>query len=207
MKRPVITVLLLCAMAAAAFGAPAPKKVLSAKDIDSFIANYEAMTADFEAMDNQYEELFAPVEGETVSAMVTRFRSITVPSEIQAIMKKYGLGANGFEKMMVITLGYASLAMEDALAQLEATVTDQPEMAEYVTMYKDQLAEFKTVVHPDDIALLKARQADLALLLGAPAYDDSTETTYEDSTDSSYTDDDYSYDEDSGDDEDSTYGD
>lgn len=202
MKRPVIAVLLLCAMAAVAFGAPAPKKVLSAKDIDIFLANYEAMSTEFDSMETVNNDLFAEVEGESVSDMITRFRAITVPDEMQAILKKYGLGANGFDKMLVISLGYRSLVLEDAIVQLEAMVAEQPDMEGYLTMYKDQLTELKTVFHPDDIALLKSKQADLAVLLDSPSSDDSTDATYDESTDGSYSDDDYSYDE-----EDSTYGD
>lgn len=164
--RSLVVLLLLGAML---FGQTAPKKVLAAGDVDSFITNFSAMSAEFDALGNSYEDLIPPgaaeEDGISYSSLIAQVRATAVPSEVKAILKKYGLGENGFEKIMVITLGCTALEM-DRIVTLQSSDPSVPqEMKGYFDGAKSQIAEMKSAIHPDDLALIKSKLATIIELL------------------------------------------
>lgn len=156
---------LLCATV---FAQTAPKKVLTAKDVDVFVAKFEAINAEFEALGDKYDNLIGDQDGQTsFSAVLAQTRSVTVPAEIQTILKKHGFGDNGFEKFMVISLGCSALEMERVMDEEMKGVEITAEMKPYFETAKVQITEMKAAFHPDDLKLIKAKQDKIITLLGS----------------------------------------
>ncbi len=149
---------------------PAPKKVLTAKDVDIFVAKYPAIEADFEALGDKYDDLLEtdmsdPSTGSFGTA-IAQVRATKVPAEIAAILKKHGLGENGFEKIMVISFGFVSLEMENAVKEQVNAPGMTPEMKSYMDGALMQVEEMKSSIHKDDLALIASKRAGIAEVLG-----------------------------------------
>lgn len=167
--RKLVTVLVLAVFAASMVAAQASvKKILKDKDIDAFIANFEALEADLDALEGKYDHIFAEMEGigegEDLGATFIALRSLDMPEEIQDVFKKHGLGANGFEKMIVITAAYQSLEMDSQVALFREQYKDNPEMEPYLDQADAQNESLRKALHADDMKLVKKRQEDLRAL-------------------------------------------
>jgi hypothetical protein len=174
MKKPLFAVLslalsLLLVSQTALFAQSAPKKVLSSKDIDAFAANFETLNGDLDALGDKYESVFAADENATPAEILAKLRTTKVPPEIQSILKKNGLGENGFEKLMVITIGFSALEMESYLNDQQAQYGSSPEFQPYLDKGMTQVKELKAAIHADDLALLTAKHDVLYPLLMADA--------------------------------------
>lgn len=150
----------------------APKKVLTAKEVGSFISNKTALEADLEALGDSYDEYFESAYGDSEESMSTdpavafaELRSIKIPSEVQAIMKKHGLGDNGFEKFIVITYGFAALYLEKQIDTQLAGQEITPEMKPYVEQMKLVASQMKQGIHTSDLSLISARYDELGKVL------------------------------------------
>jgi hypothetical protein len=168
-KKLAATVALLC-LAAALFAQAAPKKVLSAKDVDGFIKNYATIEADLEALGDKYADFFASSEDdneEDIGKIIARTRSLEVPAEIQEVLKKNGLGENGFEKFMVITFGFYALYMESNLDGEAFLSSEDPEMKAIYDEYMTMVNGMKEAVHKDDLSLVESKEAELMAVLAA----------------------------------------
>ena len=167
MKKILATATLVLFVAAMVFAQGAPKKILSASDVDAFVANYEALEADLDALEGKYDYLFDPIdeqmEDETadIAGVFGQMRGIDVPAEIRDVFKKHGMGSDGFEKMIVITASYQTLEMDAQMVQFEQQFKDNPDMQPYLDMAKTQNEELKKVLHKGDIAVVKTRLEDL----------------------------------------------
>lgn len=169
--RKLVTILVLAIFAMSmATAQQSPKKVLSGKDIDVFIANYEALGADLDALEGKYDYIFEDTEelaeGDDLGATFTKLRAIEVPGEIRDIFKKHGLGANGFEKMIVITSAFQSLEMDTQVALYREQFKDNPEMAPYLDQAETQNESLRTSLHKSDMKLVEARMDDLRTFFG-----------------------------------------
>lgn len=146
--------------------AQTPKKVLSAGDIDAFIKNFNAMEADLEALGDKYDDYFGFQEADDPDydfvANFNKIRTIKIPAEVEAIYRKHGLGNNGLEKTMVITIGVSVVLGE----QMMAAYADMPEAALYMDTMKAQFDLMRSIIHPDDIALVSKRATEIAAVLG-----------------------------------------
>jgi hypothetical protein len=157
---------LLC-LGSLLFAQGAPKKVLTPKDVDAFIANYPAMQKEFDALGDKYNDLLGDGEdGGSYAAVLAQARSAEVPAEIKAILKKYGFGENGFEKLIVITLGCSALEMDRVLSEQAADPDMTADMLSYMDGAKAQVAQMKEAVHKDDLAVIKPKQAKIVEMLG-----------------------------------------
>ena len=166
MFKKTLSVLIFICACTLVFAQTAPKKVLSVKDIDGFIKNYAAMDSEFTALGNMYENLIEPgTEEETLGSAITRARTTKAPPEIQAIIKKYGFGDNGFEKIMVITFGCSALEMDRAMDEQTAGIEMTPEMKGYLDTAKAQIAEMKAAFDPADLKLIQSKQDEIITLL------------------------------------------
>ncbi|HNQ98044.1 MAG TPA: hypothetical protein PKH81_08125, partial [Treponemataceae bacterium] len=101
------------------------------------------------------------------SENMATMRAINPPDEIKDILKKNGLGNNGFEKIIVITAAFGVVEMEEAFAGQNEQMQDNPEMQSYMDEAMKQLDELKASVHKDDFALVTKRRADIAGVLSA----------------------------------------
>ncbi|HOT61294.1 MAG TPA: hypothetical protein PLU93_00370 [Treponemataceae bacterium] len=171
-KNLIVAVFALVAVFAASAQA-APKKVLSAKDVQTFIDNYEALSADLDALEGKYDDLFTPEEGCDIPTAMAAVRAVKVPDEMRAIVKKHGLGDNGFEKIIVIAYSVSYVQLEKGIVELEGQAAEMPEMAGYLDQYRQQLAAMKSGIHPDDLETVRKRADDLAAILGSEEGDGS----------------------------------
>lgn len=172
MKKPLFAVLsvvltLLLVSQAALFAQSAPKKVLSTKDVEAFAANFETLNGDLDALGDKYESVFATDENASPAEILAKLRATKVPSEIQDILKKNGLGENGFEKLMVITIGFSALEMESYLNDQQAQYGSSSEFQPYIDKGMTQVKDLKAAIHADDLALLTAKRDLLYPLLMA----------------------------------------
>ncbi len=151
--------------------ASAPKKVLTSKDIDIFVANYPAIEADFAALGDKYDKLLEPEMDmnmsmdDSFSSAVSRARATKVPAEISAILKKHGLGDNGFEKIMVISYGFMTLEWERAIDEQLSAPGMTPEMKSYMAGASEPVYEMKKTIHKDDLALISTKRTALSGVL------------------------------------------
>lgn len=163
-----VFVLVLCSLSVAQ--TTAPKKVLTAKDIDIFVAKYPAIEADFEALGDKYDDLLDTDIGDpslgSFGAAIAQARATKVPAEIAAILKKHGLGENGFEKIMVISFGFVSLEMENVVKEQVNAPGMTSEMKSYMDGALMQVNEMKASIHKDDLALIASKRAGIAEVLG-----------------------------------------
>lgn len=161
-------------LAAQSAGQGAPKKILSAREVGSFIAEKSAIEADLESLGNKYDDFFEDMNPESPdeanpdpSAAIAKLRAMKIPAEIQAVMKKHGLGDNGFEKYLVITYGFGALYLE---RQIDAELAGQeitPEMKPYVDQMKLVATQMKAGVHSSDMSLISERYDDLFAVMDA----------------------------------------
>lgn len=156
-------------LALCAVSAQAPKKILSNGDIDAFVKNMPTIDAELSALGDKYNDFFEPAMSESASPSenMATIRAINPPDEIKDILKKNGLGNNGFEKIIVITAAFGVVEMEEAFAGQNEQMQDNPEMQSYMDEAMKQLDELKASVHKDDFALVTKRRADIAGVLSA----------------------------------------
>lgn len=177
MKRSLIGLCVIF-LAVATLGAQgAPKRVLSPKDIDAFVANFETLSEDIEAIEERYPNLFSP-EGTDVgdgSAEPDAFsvrdvspvedlramRATKVPDEVDAVFKKHGLGSNGFEKYIVIVSSVGVIGVLESHDGQRAAYAEYPEMIEYLSQVKTQMEAMKAEIDPADYALVESRKSEL----------------------------------------------
>jgi phage-related protein len=175
MKRFALGVFALCVAVSALSAQGAPKKILASKDIDNFIKNYDALSADLNALEGKYDDVLAVADGEnmTPSQSFKAMRAVKVPAEIQGIFNKHGMGNDGFEKFVVIT---ASAGIAEALESLESqkgAYAEYPEMMQYMEQTKAQMEAMKAEINPADFSLVASRKSDLIPLLSAIDGDES----------------------------------
>lgn len=164
--KKLITVVVFAVLAVSMVAAQqSPKKILSGKDIDAFIENYEALEADLDALEGKYDYIFEETEqfseGDDLGSTFSRLRAIEVPDEIRDIFKKHGLGSNGFEKMIVITSAFQSLEMDNQVAMYREQFKDNPEMASYLDQAEAQNESLRTSLHKADMKTVESRMDDL----------------------------------------------
>lgn len=171
-KRTVIGIFALF-MCVSAFAQTEPKKVLSAEDVDAFIVNQVAIQTDLEALGDKYNDYFQLPEGDAETAAdgniadsINRLRSVKIPDEVQEIMRKHGLGDNGFEKYIVISYCFGALYFDQMINMRFSGQTLNPEMQAYMDQMKAGVEQMKASVHANDLALVSTRLADLAAVLG-----------------------------------------
>lgn len=166
-KKGLVTAVVFACVCSVLAAQATPKKVLLAQDVINFVSTYEAMDADFTALGDKYDNLIGDMEeGESLASAITRARSIHAPVEITMILKKYGYGDNGFEKLMVITFGCSALAMDQAITEQTANIEMTPEMKEYIESARSQVTEMLSAIHTDDLALIRSKQDAIVALLG-----------------------------------------
>jgi hypothetical protein len=135
-------------------------KVLSSTDIDAFIANFNKIDIELSALGDKYDELFSGPEDSSPAVLSAAIHSSEVPPEVQSVFRKYGLGNNGFEKVMVITLGFTLLEMDDMLA-LQAKDGQSADVKASIDAALDQIKGMKSAIHSSDLALVDARREQL----------------------------------------------
>jgi hypothetical protein len=165
MLKKLSVILLFCLISALAFAQTAPKQVLSEKDINNFIANYEQIMAAFDAMGDKYDYLFKEVSEAPGFESIIKMRSIAVPAEIQDILRKNGLGDNGFEKAMIIIQGTGVIYMEEDIDSLTAETGKDPKMEEYLKEARAGVEPLKKSINSKDLDLIKNKKVELFELL------------------------------------------
>ena len=174
--KKVVSLSLVLFLCVAAF-AQNPPRVLAQKDIDAFVANFAAINADIDALGDKYDEFFdSGDEDASLEKFYAAIHSTKVPAEVAAIFRKYGLGDNGFEKAMVISVGFSALESEGTLnRQIEESGMDGAEFREAF----DWIASIKTTLHKDDLALVgsnrDALRATMVVEDGAGGYSDEAD--------------------------------
>ena len=167
MKRTLAVLAAICLVAVSLAAQAAPKKVLSGKDIEAFIANFDGIERDMDALGEKYDEYFEAEDQDgtaSPSMIIAQMRARKVPEEVKAILKKHGLGDNGFEKIIVISAGFGALEMDSSIVAQEQEYADYPEMAGYLDQAKQQTSELKASIHKDDLSLISARSNELRTL-------------------------------------------
>jgi hypothetical protein len=162
-----VVVLLLSLVSVPCVAEATPKKVLSDKDIAAFAANHDRIENDLEALGSKYDNLISEPSGEaSINASFAKIRATKVPTEVEAVLERNGLGKNGLEKIVVISYGYMTLMTEDSLVQEKEIVAANPSMKSYFDDLRKQIKDIKAGIHPDDLKLIAANKDKLSNALG-----------------------------------------
>jgi hypothetical protein len=147
-----------------AFAQGTPAKVLSAKDLDAFIANYAALDAALARLGDRYDSYLDISVPETASEnpaaiteSIARLRAAVPPPELSSLMKKYGLGANGVEKYIVISYGFGALYFAKTMNEGFAGKNLTPNLRVYIDENNRTFAAMRAAIHKDDLALIVSR--------------------------------------------------
>jgi len=165
MLKKLSVILFFCLISSLAFAQTAPKQVLSEKDITGFITNYQKIMDALDALGDKYDHLFKELENSPVFETMIKMRTIAVPAEVQDILKKNGLGDNGFEKAMVIIQGVGVIFMEEDINSMNAEAAANPKMAEAIKEAKASIKPLKDSINAKDLALINNKKDELYKLL------------------------------------------
>ncbi len=175
MIRKKLCAFALLVLASVAFAQTAPKKILTSRDIDTFIAEYEGIEADLSALNGNYDDYFAdtalvdsegsPVSPDAIRSSIAKLRATQLPSEVVAVFKNHGLGDNGFEKYVVIGYGTAIMYFDEAMKEQFAAAGDDPETQAYVDQANVTVDAMRSCLHADDLSLVSLRYAELSSVL------------------------------------------
>lgn len=167
-----LAVVSICAALLTVSAQTAPAKVLTAKDIDAYVTNFDKIQAALDALGDKYDEYFPESfedeDGDQMdlSASFRRLREVKAPAEIEAIMKKNGLGDKGFLKFIVISYCAGISVMEASFELYSAQYADNAEMMGYFKEAMGNVEAMKSAVHASDLALVAARQDEIMPLMG-----------------------------------------
>ncbi len=153
-----------------AYAQTAPEKVLSSADVSAYVANFQAIQDQLDALGDKYDDyFFDPFEDEEddadLAASFRRLREVKPPAEVEAIMRKNGLGDRGFLKFVIISYCTGIAFMEASYAGYAQEYGESPEMKSYMDTAMQNLAAMKAVIHPADLKLVSGRLNELAPLL------------------------------------------
>ena len=165
MFKKLITIILFCFISALAFAQTAPKQILSEKEVNSFITNYKQIMATFDTLGSKYDYLFKDIDENGGFESLIKIRKIAAPAEIQDILRKNGLGDNGFEKAMVIMHGVMVVLMEEHINAIAAESGTDPEVAASIKEARDEIKPLKDSINSKDLALLSNKKDELFKLL------------------------------------------
>lgn len=154
--------LVLLGFLASAQGAPG--KVLAPQDLDAFIANYAGLDAALARLGGKYDSFLDITVPETaaenpaaITAAIMRLRAAVPPPELSSLMKKYGLGASGFEKYLVISYGFGALYFAKVMNEGFSGKDLTPNLRAYIDENNRTFAAMRAAIHGDDLALIASR--------------------------------------------------
>ena len=134
------------------------KPVLKSADIDRFINTYEPMAAEFELLADQFDDE-EDSESMTYDAVLRGFESGLDNDEAVAILEKYGWEKSTYgKKIMAIAMGTTYLMV---LNRIDDLPEEQGE-----AMAEIYIKQYKSLVHEDDMKLLKPRLTELEAIFG-----------------------------------------
>jgi hypothetical protein len=163
-KKTFITLFLFC-IGAAAFAQP--KAILAKSDIDGFIKNYKAIVTTIDKYESEFSFLSEDLEGkegDDLTAALLKIRSVPVPEDLRAALSRFGLGNNGFEKVMVILYGTSCLYIENMVSTLSTQeAVENAELTKQIL--ENQVNPLKAAIHSNDLSFIAARFTDIFPLL------------------------------------------
>lgn len=155
MKRLFSLFVVLFCIGSMAFAQSVPVKILNDADVDAFITNFNVIDESMTALGDKYDDYYGDAEDPVL--MLNEFRSKKTPQEIQDIMIANGLGNNGMEKMLIITLGAGAFFMESMLFSEGIDLEANPE----IQVLLEQINRLKSVIHADDLELIESRSDEI----------------------------------------------
>lgn len=163
MKRKLFFGAIFFCIGAVLFAQSVPGKVLSISDITNFIANFDVISDAMDSLEDDYDDYYGDMDdpAETM-AMI---RSKPAPKPIQQIMIDNGLGANGLEKVFVISIGAGAVMMEDLFFSQGIDLSNMDETEPFVEELIMMLDEMKSLIHKDDYKLIYDNSAELTSML------------------------------------------
>ncbi|MDR1931601.1 MAG: hypothetical protein LBQ57_02145 [Spirochaetales bacterium] len=162
MVKKICGILFCLCIGVSAFAQARPKQVLAKADIDNFIKNFDAIQ---EVLDAHEEELSSLVkelnlaEGSELTAALAKIRGFSVSAALKSGLAQLGMGNNGFEKVMVILYGIATVILDQ---MFQAMGSEEPEVT---AMIEEQVRPMKAAIHASDLSLLSSRAQELVPLM------------------------------------------
>jgi hypothetical protein len=164
--------IVLCFAGVFAFAQTQPRQILSTKDLDSFMKNFEEITDILDEYDEDLEEFtnaMVGLRGEDLTAGLIKLRNSPVPSELQTALVKQGMGSNGFEKIIVILYSLSVAGVENRLEEAAAENSGETDEGDddypVEAFILEQLASLKKAIHGSDFSLISSRFEDLFPLI------------------------------------------
>ena len=142
-----------------------PAKILSASDITAMVNHGEAIADELDAVEMPVDWTAASImnleEGDDLVTYVNNLRKTPVSAEVLAIFKKYGLGDNGFEKYIVMTIAISTEVTRAELEEVKALYALMPEGAAFTADLDTLVLRLEQSIHPADLALVRSRIGEL----------------------------------------------
>lgn len=159
MKKPAFSALVILALFALALPASAaPTKALTKPLLDKFIKDIPAIVDDLQSLDDDVTEALG-LDGESddeafdPAAIKADMKKAFELPQVRKIMAKYGWGDNFTDVYFSVVFGYMCIAYEEFYVMYPSEET------------KAFIAQLKAIVHPEDLALVKANQDRIAQAL------------------------------------------
>lgn len=132
------------------------KPVLNAEDIDRFLNTFEPMMSEFESLPEEFEE-DEDWEDMTYETVLKSFESGLENDKVVAILTKYGWAKSTYgKKLMAISMGTGYLIVLSRIDEMP-----EAQGKEIADIYNKQ---YKSLVHENDLKLLKPRLPELELI-------------------------------------------
>lgn len=153
--KPLLTTLIIILIVAPGWTQTPPGPFLNDADIDRFIATSADMMAEFATIEEAMAE--DEDEGETYEEILASYNQALKNNEAIEIIEKYGWEVETYgEKMMAIATGTTYLITVKYMK-------DMPE-EQRAMMEEMFVKQARTLVHPDDLNVIKPRIDELEVL-------------------------------------------
>lgn len=143
-------------------------KILSASDITAMINHGDAIADELDAVEVPVDWTAAAFmnmeEGDDLVTYMNNLRKTPVSAEVRAIFRKYGLGDNGFEKYIVMTIAISTEVTRAELEEVKALYAMMPEGESFTIDLDKMLVRMEETVHPADLQLVRSRLGELEFM-------------------------------------------
>lgn len=83
-----------------------PPALLTEEIIDSILNNFDKIITDLNGLDSEtlesFESIFKELNGDSITELIPILRTAVIPKKVDDIFARYGTGARGFEKFMLM---------------------------------------------------------------------------------------------------------
>lgn len=159
MKKLLATVFALILVSAAAIPVfAAPERILTRELMEKFLRDFPLVQAEMEALDAELSEELEAFEMDdsglpSLESIQAGIMAIMMNPKVMAILARYGWTEAFMQTYIAVMTGYTYIAFEEIFLTYP------------LPQIKEILDQFRTGLHPDDLALLKQYRSRIEAVL------------------------------------------